>query len=245
MAKLKLIAALLALAGSMVLANNCQAQNQAPLFNVAGAASTFNSFALAARISNAGGQSGVCGDHNWTLKNGASGVDSRSPQIVATTGNVWIVWNDTAEPNRTVCAYVSVDSGTAVRLFLATPQGTLSLPSSDVGANGSNLVPLLPADEPLPQNIYNDLNGLVFNAAPTDFRPEDALFATTRALTPLNETNYSGLGYGPGPIGSTILSSFSSKDVQVVSFALPGRRIQFPVRRCRRRRPRTWEPRHS
>jgi len=224
MAKLKFLAAALAVAGSMALAANCQAQNQAPLFNVAGAASTFNSFALAAAISNAGGQSGVCGDHNWTLKNGATAVDNRSAQIAATTGNVWIVWNDTPEPNRTVCAYVSVDSGTAVRLFLAAPIGSLSLPPSDVGANGGNLVPLLPPDTPLPQSIYNDLNGQVFNAAPTDFRPEDALYATTRALTALNQTNYSGLGYGPGPIGSTILSSFSSKDVQVVSFALPGQK---------------------
>jgi hypothetical protein len=61
-----------------------------------------------------------------------------------------VVWNDTPEPNRTVCAYVSVDSATANRLYFAAPRGTITIPSSEIGAAGNNLVPLLPADEALP-----------------------------------------------------------------------------------------------
>jgi len=223
MTKAKFFLAVLTVAAAMLLASNCYAQsNIAPLFNAVGSSGAFNSFALAAAISNPGGQSGVCGDHNWTLKNGAMGIDNRGDaNIAAVTGNVWIVWNDTPEPNRTVCAYLNIDSVIGQRLFFGSPQGSLSLPSSDVGANGGNLVPLLPPDTPLPQNIYDDLNNQTFNAAPSDIRPEDALFATNRALAPYT-SNASGLGYGPGPVGATILSAFSSKTAQVVGYAITG-----------------------
>ena len=223
MKKSKFFLAALTVAAAMLLASNCYAQqNIAPLFNGVGSSAAFNAFALAAAISNPGGQSGVCGDHNWTLKNGAMGIDNRgNPNIAAVTGNVWIVWNDTPEPNRTVCAYLNIDSVVGNRLFFGSPQGYLSLPSSDVGAAGGNLVPLLPPDTPLPQNIYDDLNGQTFNAAPSDIRPEDALFATNRALAPY-ATNASGLGYGPGPVGAEVQSAFSSKFAQVVAYNITG-----------------------
>jgi hypothetical protein len=223
LARLRPVALAWTMAAAIAGGSNSLAQsNIAPIFNAAGATSTFNSLALAARVSNPGGTSGVCGDHNWTLKKGATAIDGRSASITSITGDVWIVWNDTPEPNRTVCAYVSVDAVSAVRLFLAVPKATLSLPSSDSGAAGSNLVPLLPPDEVLPQSVYNDLNNQPFNAAPTGIRPEDALFAVNRALNPLNTTNYSGLGYGPGPIGTPVLSTYSTKSSQPVSFALKG-----------------------
>src|ERR1700683_246235 len=101
MTKVKFCLAALTVAVAMLLASNCYAQsNIAPLFNAVGSSGAFNAFALAARISNPGGQSGVCGDHNWTFKNGANGFDNRGDaNIAAVTGNVWIVWNDTPEPN--------------------------------------------------------------------------------------------------------------------------------------------------
>lgn len=212
----------LSLAAATLLASNSQAQaptNIAPLFNGAGSSGAFNAMALAARISR--GASGVCGDHNWTKKSTASGHDNRSASISDVTANIWIVWNDTPEPNRTVCAYLAVDSVIGNRLFFAAPQGTLVIPSMAIGETGDNLVPLLPADEALPSTVYGDLNGQVFNAAPSDIRPEDAEFATTRALTPLNST-LTGLGYGPSPIGATILSAFSSKSAQVVAYNIIG-----------------------
>jgi hypothetical protein len=217
---LKFAVAALTVAAALMLASNCYAQNIAPLFNGAGSSAAFNAMALAARISN--GTSGVCGNHNWTKKSGtATGVDGRSPSINAAGGSVWIVWDDTPEPNRTVCAYLNIDSVVGTRLFFATPRGVLSLPSSAIGAAGDNIVPLVPADEALPMNIYNDLNNQPFNAAPSDIRPEDALFATTRALAALTSTR-TGLGYGPGPVGLEILSAFSTKQAQVVGFAMKG-----------------------
>src|SRR5208337_1654450 len=81
-------------------------------------------------------------------------------------------------------------------------------------------------DEALPSDVYTALNGTAFNAAMSDIRPEDALFATTRALTALGTvvtgTAFKGLGYGPGPIGSLINSEFSTKYAQVVNFAMTG-----------------------
>jgi ABC-type phosphate transport system substrate-binding protein len=219
MKKAKFFLAALTLAAAMLLASNCYAQsNLAPLWNVAGSSGAFNAFALAGEIN-----SGPCGTNNWTKKSGtATAVDNRSSQISAAGGNVWIEWNNTPEPNRVVCAYIAVDSGVGQRLFFASPQGSLSIPSSAVGENGDNIVPLLPADTPLPQNIFNDLNNQVFNAAPTDVRAEDAEFATTRALAALNPQNYNGLGYGPGPIGTEVLSAFSGKTSQPVAFNLSG-----------------------
>jgi ABC-type phosphate transport system substrate-binding protein len=214
------VVAALSLAAATLLASNCYAQNIAPLFNAAGSSGAFNAFALAARISN--GSSGVCGDHNWTLKSGAAGHDNRGDSSISdVTANVWIVWNDTPEPNRTVCAYLAVDSIVGQRLFFGSPQGSLNIPSSDIGLPGGNIVPLLPADEALPSNIYNDLQGKVFNAAPSDIRSEDAEFGTTRAISPLN-AQLTGLGYGPSPVGATILSAFSSKSAQVVAYNISG-----------------------
>ena len=75
--------------------------------------------------------------------------------------------------------------------------------------------------ENLPSAVFNALNGAMVNAAMTDIRPEDALFATNRALVPLT-SNRSGLGYGPAPIGVPILSAFSTKSVLPVQFAITG-----------------------
>jgi hypothetical protein len=128
------------------------------------------------------------------------------------------VWN-TAKTS--VCAYLSVDSVVGNRLFFAVPRATLSIPSSQIGVAGDNLIPTL-TDEPLDSTVYGLINNQVFNVAMTDIRPEDAKFATTRGLTALDTLKYNGLGYGPGPIGSPILSAFSTKSAQVVDYAITG-----------------------
>ena len=216
----KLAAAVLSLAAAMSAASECYANNV--LFNGAGSSAAFNLLAQAARISSGTPphQFGVCGDHNWTKKSGtATGDDGRSTSISKVGGSIWIVWNDTPEPNRTVCAYLNIDSVVGNRLFYAVPKGTLDLSAVTALEAGDNVVPLLPLDEKIPANIIADLNGQPFNAAPTDIRPEDAKFATTRALTPLLS---GGLGYGPGPIGADIVSAFSTKFAQVVDFNISG-----------------------
>lgn len=215
MTKLKSCLASLSLGAIVLLASTSFAQTV--LFNGAGSSAMFNTFAFAARLSSPA----VCGTHNWSKKNGAVTHDSRSSQIPDVTGNVWIVWDNSTSPT-TICAYLNIDSGIGDRAFFAVPTNTLILNSSDNGSAGDGLVPApMPADETLPAAVFNALQGAAFNAAMTDIRPEDALFATNRALAPLTQ-NRSGLGYGPPPIGVAIKSAFSSKNVVPVLFALSG-----------------------
>ncbi|HYA24130.1 MAG TPA: hypothetical protein VEF05_08215 [Terriglobales bacterium] len=186
------------------------------LVNAVGSTGAFNAFALAADgVTNPGSE---CGTNIWTKKSGGSGIDNRGTNIPANTGNIWIVWNS----NMTVvCSYLAVDSVIGQQLFMAVPRGSLSISSSFVGSSGDDLVATL-TDVPLPQTIYNLINNQVFNCAPTDIRPEDALFEANRVLAPLDTVHYNGLGYGPGPIGTTILSSQSSKSVTPVAYAISG-----------------------
>jgi hypothetical protein len=216
MTKLKFLIVSLSLCAVMLLASNSFA-SPTILFNGAGSSAQFNTWAFAASLTNPA----ICGTRNWTKTNGGVVHDSRSSQIPDTKGNLWVVWDNDSNPT-TICAYISVDSGVGVRAFFAVPTCTLVLNSSDNGSSGDNLVPPpFRSDVPLPNAVYTALTGAAFNAGMTDIRPEDALFATNRALAPLTQ-NRSGLGYGPPPIGVPILSAFSSKSAVPVQFALSG-----------------------
>jgi len=69
--------------------------------------------------------------------------------------------------------------------------------------------------------VYNAINGATLTTAMTDIRPEDALFATNRVLcTPNNGTTC--LGYGPGPVGTSIQGNFSSSVATPVVYAISG-----------------------
>jgi hypothetical protein len=216
MTKLKSIVVGLSLCATVLLASNSFAQPTI-LFNGAGSSAQFNTWAFAASLTSPA----VCGTRNWTKTNGAVVHDSRNSSIPDNKGNVWVVWDNDANPT-TICAYINVDSGVGVRAFFAVPTCTLVLNTSDNGSSGDNLVPPpMRADVALPNAVYTALQGAAFNAGMTDIRPEDALFATNRALAPLTQ-NRSGLGYGPPPIGVPIQSSFSSKTAVPVQFALSG-----------------------
>jgi len=179
------------------------------LVNAAGSSGAFQAFAIAALQQ--------CGTNSWTKKSTAAGVDGRSASIPLEVGNIWIVWN-TAKTQ--VCSYIAVDSVIGQQLFFAVPRATLSIPASEIGQPGDNLIPTQ-TDTTLDSTIYSALNGATFNAAPTDIRPEDALFAENRALGTLNST-YTGLGYGPGPIGTPVVSTFSGTTSTPVAFNLTG-----------------------
>src|SRR5271166_5600893 len=163
--KMKMVSLAVAVGAGMVLAATSYGADTV-LFNAAGSSAAFNAMALAARRSKGGTPpSGVCGDHNWTLKNGGQGVDTRTSGISPVTGNIWIVWSD---PNtggvRTVCAYLNIDSIVGNRLFFAVPKATLSLKGITSSTPGGNIVPLLPPDEPMPGDVIFALNGAPFNA---------------------------------------------------------------------------------
>jgi hypothetical protein len=211
--RIKRTAATLALAVIMFTGLTSYAATNPVIFNGVGASVLFNTFALAAYSSS------QCGTNIWTYKKGGNGIDGRSSSIPAENGNIWIVWDNSLS---TICAYLSIDATVGAQLFFAVPKATLSIPSSEIGLAGQNLVPTL-TDTTLPQAVYTALNNAAFNAALLDSRPEDALFAENRVLAALDTVHYTGLGYGPGPVGTPIQSTFSSTDATPVAFAIAGK----------------------
>jgi hypothetical protein len=207
------MSAAMSLALMMFIGLNCFAV--APYFNAAGSSAAFNAFALAAGPAVGGG---VCGGFIWSKKSGAEGVDNRGTGLLE-TGNVWIAWDNSSNPTK-VCSYIAVDSIIGQQLFFAAPASTFNILFS-AGTTGDNLIPTL-TDTPIPQAVINVLQGQPFNAAPTDIRPEDALFEETRVLAPLDTVHYNGLGYGPGPVGTAIKSAFSTKTSTPAIYALSG-----------------------
>ena len=168
---------------------------------------------------------------------------------------VWVAFDGTAANSftdtTTICFYVGVDSGIGVRGFLAAPRASLSLAGAPGSASGSQVNGFADNVGTLPQAIWNDVNtpgstcvgttntncttvtGTVMNIVFSDIRPEDAQYATYRALstrpftgsgtTAANPAYFSStnLGYGnwnnpydagssPVLSGTSISSSFSS-----------------------------------
>jgi hypothetical protein len=227
---IKAITGTLALAACATLASSASAQTLQVL--TAGSSAQFGPFAVAAY---ALAKNGGATAHHYTVKSGACPSstattclayirDSRSSSIALEPGNLWVVWSTNG-----IWAYLSVDSVVGVRSFSAVPRATLglaalaSLPVSSTTnytywADNTN-------DTALTSTVYAALNGKALTAANTDIRPEDALYATNRALNVL--------GYGlvadtrPGHsgqflIGNPIKSDFSTAIANPVSFAIAG-----------------------
>ena len=186
----------------------------------AGSSAQFLTAALAADqfAVTAAAPEGNCPFH-WTAKNAANVVDNRSGSaIVPELGSVFIVWTATCgSPNSNVLdiwADVQVDSTVGVRTFFAqqtTGSGAQIqiLPGASTG--------LIPCSAPPTSCFWPDnnadvasitssstvaaalgtgtLGGQHLNVGLTDIRPEDALYATTRAYGTLNTTSWTGLGY--------------------------------------------------
>ncbi len=194
---------------------------------------------------------GACTFH-YTGANAANIIDNRDSlgRITPENGNLWVVWvaaqdgascaSSVGGTNVTdVWADVSVDSVVGVRSFLATEPDGISGAQLQVvtGITAGNLIS--PAsvwadgnpDVALPASVSSAIgtdptgsSDVHVNVGLTDFRPEDALFATNRALATLNTTTYAGLGYqGPTKdIGFPIKSSQSSATATPIKFALSG-----------------------
>jgi hypothetical protein len=238
MKKLKLSIAALSLAATLLFGASAYAQFiPAQTYYAVGSSAQFNTMALAGGV-NIFGSGPLCGMHHWTQKNpgGANAIVGHDPRfsnggVPDQPGDIWIEWNDAAathSPNAVVCFYLVVDSVVGVREYEAG--GTLGLLEGLVGVADGNIVPLLGRGEPLPSNIQNIVNGARFNVAHTDLRPEDAKFATVRAMSRQGQQvtgrSATGLGFAtatPGPVGIAIQSAVSSTTAQPVDFAIdPG-----------------------
>jgi len=120
--------------------------------------------------------------------------------------------------------YISVDSTVGVRSFEALANLTFPATAPSPG-NTLAVWDDVSTDTALPAAITTLLNaGPIIQAANTDIRPEDALFATNRALAALNTTDYSGLGYSSGitgignPIDLFFVTSTSQSALPVTVF---------------------------
>lgn len=268
---LKKVAVTLGLAAaSLLLASQASAQISPIGFAAAGSSAMWQGFGLAARVDNNSAPSpatqGNCfngvpaaGDHFHIFTGGnnvaGSGVDKRGivndirvdslgDTVPAVKGNVWVVWDDTADPNRNICMYINVDSGVGNRALFAYPQGILSLPAADCTGTtgGDNLISSVllngAADEVLPVAICNSINnvantpaGTIINVAMSDVRPEDAFFAHLRVFfntcnsgTCLGYPSLGGLGQIQGPVNGTAAfkSAFSTGTLAAATFSLEG-----------------------
>jgi hypothetical protein len=208
---------------------------------------------IANNVANGTWTSGQQAPFHWTAKNSANLIDNRDSlgRIVPQTGNVFIVWiaassDPTGNTNVTdIWTAESVDSTVALRTFSAQQTtgsgaelqiipagaGNLIAPTS-LWPDGNADVSLLTASN-VSAAIGTSSTGsgdLHVNVALTDIRPEDALYATTRALTKLNTTTWAGLGYvGPtANIGAPIYTAQGTgTSAQPVKFALSGQADPF------------------
>jgi hypothetical protein len=159
-------------------------------------------------------------------------------------GSAWVAWtkgsDGTCATAGNIYAYVSTDSVVGNRCLYnsnlkdingnPTPKCSITYPTSPA-ATANQILPAggvcgTTGECPLPATVVTALNAnTIVNFAGTDIRPEDAKFATTRAVTNCgsvvgSSTQYLGLGYTPG---STIVTGVtgSTSFFNVLDFALP------------------------
>jgi hypothetical protein len=174
-------------------------------------------------------------DGRPAVKGGAAAVD---------LGNVWVVW-DSNTTSTSVWAYSKVDSGVGDRCYFAQPRCNVNITTLPAPANliSSTLWGDGSSDSTPPAAVSALLTSgtLLVNAAATDIRPEDALFATCRANSVLGggPDGLAGLGYGVNASGvcpsfgealadlegSNILSAYpgSTSTAHVLAFNISGK----------------------
>jgi hypothetical protein len=207
----------------------------------------WQSMALAAYKSGACVSGGTAPCFHYTAKN-FNLTDGRPTVLGGSTatdlGNVWIVWDSNTTATN-VWAYIKVDSGVGVRCYFAQPHCNVNISSFPAPANlvtatlwGDNSSDSTP---PAAVSALFTSGSLLVNAAATDIRPEDALFATCRANSALGGgvDGLAGIGYGVNTSGvcpkfgsalanlegTDILSAYpaSTSTAHVLAFALSGK----------------------
>jgi len=182
---------------------------------------------------------GLDGTKEFTL------TDSRPTTAVTDTAHAWVTWTAPIVSGVTQCGgptasstiqiYVNTDSVVGNRCYFANPRCTITIatgsltPSNQIASN----------ETAPPSGIVNAINaggGVSVNGAATDIRPEDAKFATLRALTNCGTpivagSQYLGLGYNVGGAqahvgvsvaGSTFQGAGGGSSFHVLDFNLTG-----------------------
>jgi hypothetical protein len=148
-------------------------------------------------------------------------------------GNAWVAWTKgigtCAAPAGTynIYSYLQTDSVVGNRCLFNSTKCTIT--NNGAGVAPANLILTggvancgTTGECILPAAVAAALNKAAVNVAATDIRPEDAEFATARALAPcgvpIGASQILGLGY---PNGVAIQSAVSTKSFHLINFALP------------------------
>ena len=211
-----------------------QAQAQTVELKGLGSSAMFLQLGLAASSNSAIGATCVWSENTnlvWASDTQAAALDK---------GSAWVAWTKGTGGSCTspasdakIYAYLQTDSVVGNRcLFDGTC--TINFDTTAAGSSPAGLILGTASEVALPSTVATAMgvtpNGTAPNFAGTDIRPEDAAFATLRAINPtgntlpcgtaINSTQYLGLGYASGTTikGSTpgLGSSFN-----VVNFTLP------------------------
>ncbi len=225
-------AILAALCAVVVLNLTPQVHAQTVKVVLAGSSAMWQSMALGAYKTGACVSGGTAPCFHYTAKN-FNLIDSRPTVLGGSAavdlGNVWIVW-DSNPTSTNVWAYIKVDSAVGDRCYFAQPRCTVSIPTFPApgnlvaanlwGDNSSDSVP------PGAVSALFTSGTLSVNAAATDIRQEDALFATCRANSKLGGSpdGLAGLGYGINNSGvcATFGSTLAKLDGTDILSAYPG-----------------------
>lgn len=147
------------------------------------------------------------------------------------TGWLWVGWVNvgggpctSVRAGTQVWAYIRLNSMIGDRCLFAQPQCTLNTTATPATAPAGIVEGGL--ETTMPASIISTLNGKAITIAGTDILPADAKCSTDSVLAlcgPLSSgTQYQGLGYGPGPVGTPILSFYPGSSVNVVDFNIFG-----------------------
>ena len=226
-----------------------QANGQTAKVILAGSSWEWQTIALAAFKSGNCVSGGTAPCFHATYK-GVHLNDTRNAAIpTGETGNVWIVWDSAATTN--YWAYLVVDSVVGDRCYFAHPRCNIGNGAGGLGAI-QNVITLpapiwgpdtdLATANPAVYAKFTAAAGQLVNAAASDIRPEDALFAECRGNSALGggPDNLAGLGYNTGnasgtcptfkspladKFGPAIQSGYpaSTKTANIVAFNISGK----------------------
>jgi len=175
---------------------------------LSGSSALWQSAALAAYNNGSCVSGGTAPCFHYTSGSNFSLTDTRPTNkggsAVSDPGATWIVWDSAPNPN--VWAYIKVDSVVGDRCYFAQPHCNVNVASFP--APGNQITAKLwgdnSSDSTPPVSVQTLFTaGAKVNAAASDIRPEDGMFAQCRANSALGggPDGLAGLGYGVNASG--------------------------------------------